>query len=131
MWGKEVQAETEVGGRENGEGFHEDVGCGFVAGKRGVELVSVCWDMRQSQQSLVGMFGEEAVLVGRGEGGCCQIELIDWSSGVVRLIQGRGLHGQVIGNVILIIIASSPSITRPLKVKKWSLTHSLSSARLA
>ena len=30
--GKEVEEEGEVGGGEDGEGFDEDVGCGFVAG---------------------------------------------------------------------------------------------------
>lgn len=37
---KEVQAEREVGGGEDGEGFDEDVGDGFVAGEVGVELVA-------------------------------------------------------------------------------------------
>ncbi len=32
VWGEEVQAEGEVGGGEDGEGFDEDVGYGFVAG---------------------------------------------------------------------------------------------------
>lgn len=35
-----MQAEGEVGGGEDGEGFDEDVGDGFVAGEVGVELVS-------------------------------------------------------------------------------------------
>lgn len=40
MRGQEVEAEGEVGGGEDGEGFDEDVGDGFVAGEVGVELVS-------------------------------------------------------------------------------------------
>ncbi len=32
MRGEEVQAEGEVGEGEDGEGFHEDVGYGFVSG---------------------------------------------------------------------------------------------------
>lgn len=32
VWGKEVQEEGEVWGGEDGEGFDEDVGCGFVTG---------------------------------------------------------------------------------------------------
>lgn len=39
--GEEVEAEGEVWGREDGEGFDEDVGDGFVAGEVRVELVSV------------------------------------------------------------------------------------------
>lgn len=39
--GQEVQAEGEVWGGEDGEGFDEDVGDGFVAGEVRVELVSV------------------------------------------------------------------------------------------
>ena len=38
---EEVEAEGEVRGREDGEGFDEDVGDGFVAGEVRVELVSV------------------------------------------------------------------------------------------
>lgn len=30
VWGEEVEAEREVGGGEDGEGFDEDVGCGLV-----------------------------------------------------------------------------------------------------
>ena len=41
MWGEEVQAEGEIGGGEDGHGFYEDVGYGFVAGEVRVELVSV------------------------------------------------------------------------------------------
>lgn len=41
MWGEKVEAETEVGGREDGEGFDENVGGGFVAGEVWVELVAV------------------------------------------------------------------------------------------
>lgn len=40
MGREEVEAEGEVGRGEDGEGFGEDVGDGFVAGERGVELVS-------------------------------------------------------------------------------------------
>ena len=40
MRGEEVQAETEVRGGEDGEGFDEDVGCCFVAGEVRVVLVS-------------------------------------------------------------------------------------------
>ena len=36
-----MQAEGEVGGGEDGEGFDEDVGCWFVAREMWVELVSV------------------------------------------------------------------------------------------
>lgn len=32
VWGEEVEAEGEVGGGEDGEGFDEDVRDGFVAG---------------------------------------------------------------------------------------------------
>ena len=38
---EEVEAEGEVGGGEDGEGFDEDVGGCFIAGEVGVELVSV------------------------------------------------------------------------------------------
>lgn len=38
---QEVQAECEVGGGEDGEGFDEDGGYGFFAGEVGVELVAV------------------------------------------------------------------------------------------
>lgn len=41
MGREEVEAEGEVGGGEDGEGFDEDVGDGFVAGEVRVELVSV------------------------------------------------------------------------------------------
>lgn len=41
MRGEEVQAEGEVGGGEDGEGFDEDVGCGLVDEEVGVELVAV------------------------------------------------------------------------------------------
>jgi len=34
-----VEGEREVGGGEDGEGFDEDVGDGFVFGEVGVELV--------------------------------------------------------------------------------------------
>lgn len=40
MRGQEVEAEGEVRGGEDGEGFDEDVGDGFVAGEVRVELVS-------------------------------------------------------------------------------------------
>lgn len=40
MWGEEVEAEGEVRGGEDGEGFGEDICDGFVAGEGGVELVS-------------------------------------------------------------------------------------------
>jgi len=40
VWGKKVEAEGEVGGGEDGEGFGEDVCDRFVAGEGGVELVS-------------------------------------------------------------------------------------------
>lgn len=43
MRGQEVEAEGEVGGGEDGEGFDEDVGDGFVAGEMRVELVSGWW----------------------------------------------------------------------------------------
>ena len=46
MWWEEVQAEGEVGGGEDGEGFGEDVCDGFVAGEGGVELVSVFFESR-------------------------------------------------------------------------------------
>ncbi len=38
--GEQVQAEGKVGGGEDGEGFDEDVGDGFVAREVRVELVS-------------------------------------------------------------------------------------------
>ena len=38
---EKVKHEGEVGGGEDGEGFDEDVGGGFIAGEMGVELVSV------------------------------------------------------------------------------------------
>ena len=40
MWWEEVEGEREVWGGEDGEGFDEDVGDGFVAGEVRVELVS-------------------------------------------------------------------------------------------
>lgn len=43
MRGQEVEAEGEVGGGEDSEGFDEDVGDGFVAGEMRVELVSGWW----------------------------------------------------------------------------------------
>lgn len=39
--GKQVEAEAEVGGREHGEGFDEDICGGFVASEMWVELVAV------------------------------------------------------------------------------------------
>lgn len=36
-----MECEAEVRGGENGEGFDEDVGYGFVFGKVGVELIAV------------------------------------------------------------------------------------------
>lgn len=36
-----METEAEVGGWEDGEGFDEDVGGGFVAGEVGVELVAI------------------------------------------------------------------------------------------
>lgn len=41
MWWQEVEAESEVGRREDGEGFDEDVGRGLILEEVGVELVSV------------------------------------------------------------------------------------------
>lgn len=38
---EQVQAETEIGRGEDGEGFDEDVGGGFVAREVRVELVAV------------------------------------------------------------------------------------------
>ena len=32
VWRKEMQQEGEVRGRKDGEGFDENIGCGFVAG---------------------------------------------------------------------------------------------------
>ena len=40
MRGVQAELEGEVGGGEDGEGFDEDVGDGFVAGEVGVELVA-------------------------------------------------------------------------------------------
>lgn len=37
---EEVEAQREVGGGEDGQGFDEGVGDGFVAGEVGVELVA-------------------------------------------------------------------------------------------
>lgn len=41
---EEVEAEGEVRGGEDGEGFDQDVGDGFVAGEVRVELVAVWWE---------------------------------------------------------------------------------------
>jgi hypothetical protein len=38
---EEVEGEGKIRGREDGKGFDEDVGDGFVAGEVWVELVSV------------------------------------------------------------------------------------------
>lgn len=40
MGREEGEAQAKVGRRKDGEGFDEDVGDGFVAGKVGVELVT-------------------------------------------------------------------------------------------
>lgn len=39
VWGEEVQAEGEIGRREDGECFNEDIGDGLVAREVGVELI--------------------------------------------------------------------------------------------
>lgn len=41
LWGEEVEAEGEVGGGKDSEGFDEDGGYGVVAREMGIELVSV------------------------------------------------------------------------------------------
>jgi len=47
---EEMQAEGEVGGGEDGEGFDEDGGDGFFAGEGRVELVATC-ERSSCQQS--------------------------------------------------------------------------------
>ena len=40
MWWEEGEAEGEVGAGEDGEGLHEDIGDGLVAGEVWVKLVA-------------------------------------------------------------------------------------------
>lgn len=51
---EEVEAEGEVRGGEDGEGFDEDVGDGFVAGEVRVELVAVGRERRKGGFSSAG-----------------------------------------------------------------------------
>lgn len=63
-----MQAEGEVRGGEDCEGFREDGGYGVVAGEVGIELVSMIGVVSK------GWMGREKV--NKGSGVRCQIELI-------------------------------------------------------
>ena len=75
MWREEVKAEGEVGAREDGEGFDEDVGGCFIAGEVGIELVAVRLTLGSVLVSLCCLRVQRRIL------GVDQIELIKLASG--------------------------------------------------
>lgn len=143
--GEEVQAEGEVGGGEDGEGFDEDVGGGLVDEEVRVELVSVGEEGRGRWWLAwgcgLGGRGGEGWFLGVGEGRV-QIELIClvWlqAQGTTDS-RSRDCESQVIGNVWSIIMVGflasrwAPKKTNGVaRFLRGDLqTHSFSRARFA
>lgn len=100
---EEVQAEGEVRRGEDGEGFDEDVGDGFVAREVRVELVSVAGEAVWSVSEGCRELKKEPKVWNRWGGGGGSDRANSLTSGA-ETDSNVSCSGQVIGNVEILII---------------------------